>query len=658
MDELDPVRRLRADHPEPTEEAIAAGRARLVNAIRERNGRRRRRGRLIAAGVVTAAVAASCLASVTIGPRGGGPGMVAPASAEALTPFDDCAAVRDWYVGAALPHVTAWGLDTGSGMPVPDIGFDVRRGTTELAPEDEIDGVGNGSTGTNVQEAGVDEPDIAKTDGEIVVALRGSTLVVSDVTGDEPVELGRVNVPGARGGDLLLIDDRVIVTNTPNPIIHRRILPVLDQHSYDSTISTVDLSDPASPAVEHTRTVDGSVIAAREHDGTVRIALSSTPSLRFVTPTRGRTRAQALTTNRAIVRGSSAADWLPTSRGDGVRSPLVDCSQVNHPRRKAGVGTVTVLTLDPDDPGATDTTAVAADGSLVYASADRFYVATTDGGWTWWRPIRGNGDGPSTDIHAFAIDETATRYVASGSVEGQVPDRWAFSEYDGVLRVASEQGLGWNPKETVVSTLREDGDSLEVVGSVGGMGAGEQIKSVRWFGDVGVVVTFRQTDPLYTLDLSDPTAPRVTGELKVRGYSAYLHPIGEDRLVGIGQAANARGVERGLQVSTFDLSDVTQPMLESRLGLGRRWGYSPIAHDARAFTYLPEQRLMFVPALGGGEGARVEAVRVSPAGDLDEVATYATPAWSERVRVLPVDDDRVAIVANGRILQLVPVAPA
>ena len=96
-----------------------------------------------------------------------------------------------------------------------------------------------------------------------------------------------------------------------------------------------------------------------------------------------------------------------------------------------------------------------------------------------------------------------------------------------MLRVASQTGDPWQPAETVVSTFGEQDGQLVRLGSVGGMGKGEQIKAVRWFGDMAVVVTFRQTDPLYTLDLSVPQAPRVVGELKMPGFSAYLHPVGE-----------------------------------------------------------------------------------------------------------------------------------
>ncbi|MDN5853620.1 MAG: beta-propeller domain-containing protein [Actinomycetia bacterium] len=606
------------------------------------------RPRLLAVGAVSAAFAASCIASLSTGSGDGGPLRPAPAAAATgLTPFDDCTDVRDWYVRQALPHVTAWGLD-GPVDVLEGASFQSDDGVRRTS----LDAVGSSDTGTNVQEAGVDEPDIAKTDGHLVITLGGDNLVVTDVSGSEPVEVGRVGVPRAWSAELLLVGDRAVVTSTATPYG-----PTFDGFRYagprNATVTTVDLSDPSAPTVEDVRRVDGSILTSRAHDGTVRIAVTSQPKLDFVYPTRKRSAAQAREKNREIVRGSTADAWIPHERVNGKNTALVECSQISHPDRGAGIGAITVMTMDPDDPAEAESTAVSADGSLVYASADRFYVATTDGGWSWIR--RGHDDGPTTAVHAFATDGATTEYVASGSVSGYVPDRWAFSEHDGVLRVAAEQGNGWNPKQSKVFAIEENGASLDVVGSVGGIGKGEQIKAVRWFGDIGVVVTFRQTDPVYTLDLSDPTRPRILGELKIRGYSSYLHPVGGDLLLGVGQRATARGRERGLQMSVFDLADLTDPTRVAKLSLGKRWGYSPVEYDSRAFTYLPQQRLALIPAWGGGDGNRIEVVRIGRSGALEHVRTISTGGRAEQSRTLPLDDGRVAVVSGGQVVRLVGV---
>ena len=127
-----------------------------------------------------------------------------------------------------------------------------------------------------------------------------------------------------------------------------------------------------------------------------------------------------------------------------------------------------------------------------------------------------------------------------------------------MLRAATTVGIA-PESESRVTTLAERGGVLAPLGQVGGLGKGERIYAVRFIGDVGYVVTFRQVDPLYTLDLSQPARPRVVGELKIRGYSAYLHPLAADLLLGIGQDASERGTTLGTQVSLFDVSDPARP---------------------------------------------------------------------------------------------------
>jgi len=149
------------------------------------------------------------------------------------------------------------------------------------------------------------------------------------------------------------------------------------------------------------------------------------------------------------------------------------------------------------------------------------------------------------------------------------------------------------PTESGVYVLRTDGDRLVEEGRVTGLGRGERIYGVRFVGPTGYVVTFRQVDPLYTVDLSEPARPRVIGELKITGYSAYLHPVGGGRLIGVGQEASTDGRRRGTQVSLFDVSDLDSPRRLAQHHV--RYGDSEAEFDPHAFLYWPEDRLLVVP---------------------------------------------------------------
>ena len=245
-------------------------------------------------------------------------------------------------------------------------------------------------------------------------------------------------------------------------------------------------------------------------------------------------------------------------------------------------------------------------------------------------------------------------YTASGSVRGVLKDRWSLDEHDGHLRLAIETGSPFATDDgadrsgaNAIVTMARDGDRLVESGRVDGLGRGEQIKSVRWFDDLAVVVTFRQMDPLYTVDLSDPDHPRLRGELKIPGFSGYLHPIGHDRLLGVGIDATSQGRARGAQVSVFDVSDLAHPVQVDRYAYG---GQNNLAasEDPRAFTWVP-----------GADGAGVGWTQVQ---DYTEAATFRlsriaadsaghlSVTTSVRPGVEPWDGGRVLPLPDGRVL--------
>ena len=228
---------------------------------------------------------------------------------------------------------------------------------------------------------------------------------------------------------------------------------------------------------------------------------------------------------------------------------------------------LTVLTVDlAKGLEPVDSVAVMTDGRIVYASPESLYVATER--WAD-RPDpeqadAGAGRRPDRDPQVRhlepgedAVPRQRRGSPASCSASGRSPSTRASCASSAPRRPAW-WGAG-GETESFLTTLRPPGGALVQAGRIGGLGKGERVYAVRFVGDVGYVVTFRQIDPLYTLDLADPERPRVLGELKIPGYSAYLHPIGEDLLLGIGQDADENGRPLGTQLSIFDVSDLRKP---------------------------------------------------------------------------------------------------
>ncbi|MPZ88452.1 MAG: benzoate transporter [Nitriliruptorales bacterium] len=549
-----------------------------------------------------------------------------------LQPFDGCEELLEYYQDAALDLVGPYGLGFPLGvvadgaeraMAVDDAGAGEDSAVAAPAPEAPAgtaeQAVGPGETGTNVQESGVDEPDIVKTDGSLALAVARGDLQVVDLTGAQPELVGSLPLPGGWDQELLIDGDRALVltrTDAFRPLPMRgglRDLPAPPSGGGGptSTVSLVDLSDPAEPRIESTLTLDGDYRSARMVEGVARIVIHSPPAgLAFTAPETGGLRAEREATerNREVIRSSAVEDWLPWSvveDGDGravSEGPLLDCERVRHPQEFAGLATLSVLTVDPDgplEPG--EAAGVVADGETVYASTDRLYVATSS--WGSWRPLPAEGSRPeqvTTEIHAFDLSDPATApYLASGAVRGHLLNQYSMSAHEGHLRVAVTEQPDWWPSaegaasESSVVVLAEQDDELVEVGRVGGLGRTERIYAVRYLGDLAAVVTFRQTDPLYVLDLSDPTAPRLEGELKIPGYSSYLHPVGDDLLLGVGQDADDAGRVLGVQASLFDLSDRSAPERIAQVTFGE--GSSEVEHNPRAFLYWPPEGLAVLP---------------------------------------------------------------
>ena len=252
----------------------------------------------------------------------------------------------------------------------------------------------------------------------------------------------------------------------------------------------------------------------------------------------------------------------------------------------------------------------------------------------------------TTPIFAFALDGAETTYVASGEVEGTIADRWSMDAVGGSLRVAvgpsSETG-NFNS----VLTLREEGSDLVEDGRVDDLGVDEQIKSVRWFDDLAIVVTFRQTDPLYAIDLTDPADPRLLGELKIPGFSEYLHPLGEHRLIGMGQDASLDGMTRGAQAALFDVTDLTNPRQIDVVRYDRDT-YAGAGADPRQFTWLPEQRVALTVVSQGWKGTTgwVSVLSLDDGSMTNRMVEVEHGSDVADVRLVPLASGKVALVTG------------
>ncbi|MET8757350.1 beta-propeller domain-containing protein [Lentzea sp. NPDC004782] len=571
-------------------------------------------GRKLLAGAAVLAVAGACVSSA-VRDETPAPQPIVDYGPVRLVAFDSCDHALTELRNAMAPYVTAYGLggrprilameDANSAGVAPKAMPDATSAATPPAQQQD-------HSTTNVHEQGVDEPDIVKTDGKRVVSVADGKLRVIDVASRSIT--GTVDLGQRYANQLLVSGDRALVVAQNSGPITEKVVP--DRQfapEYGTELILVDLK--ALKQIGSLRT-DGSYLDARQVGGTARVVVRSQPRLPWVYPDMTTNEAGSLRRNREILQSEPITSWLPRYELDqnGAKSSgsLVDCANVSHPAVHSATSMLTVLTFELSGQlGTGQAVSIMADGDTVYGTDRSLYIADDHhllpelpGKPTVSRPV-------TTAIHQFDISQAGPpKHVASGEVNGSLLNQYSLSEHDGVLRVATTTGTAapccWRmpgdvvpqqqqqqPSESFVTTLRRNGTELTKEGQTGGLGKGERIYSVRFIGKMGYVVTFRQTDPLYTLDLSDPKQPKVTGELKITGFSAYLHPAGDGKLIGVGQEATDQGRVTGTQVSLFDVSNPAAPQRLAQYHLPD--SNSEAQFDPHAFLFWPPDGTLVIP---------------------------------------------------------------
>jgi uncharacterized secreted protein with C-terminal beta-propeller domain len=680
-------------------------------------------------------LAALCLVGIGVEATGAGKPSATTAkpavklTGASLVSYTSCSQMLQQVKAQALKEVGPYGLAASSaGAPYGEVfhGLDFGPGPV-VAREDlpleagmaapaaaaagaarspsDAAGQGQDYSTTNDQEAGVDEPDMVKTNGQLMVILRQQPqgLQVVDVSVSTPVLDGFLALPqfAELDGMFLVGQDAVVIGSVvspsqpvnypsggspvrlpysppgrvnpggpmvPAPTIVRPTLLPIGAGASSTDVVVVNLADPQAPSIVSTFSFQGQEQAARLINGQVVLSLTNQPRLPWVYASGGAPAAQKAATvaNRAIIESSKASDWLPSTtvtsgRGKSAKTltRAASCAGTYHTAIGSGLGTVSVVSLDPtsDAPGSEVT--VLGNAENVYVSTTQLYVATTawqfQSGWTCPPspfaacpmepadvPPGPVNDAISTDIYGFDISNPSDpQYIGSGTVPGTLTGQYAMSEYDGYLRVATTAGEptpapvdgGTAPaqlSDNLVSVLQPNDGALVTVGKLDGLGSGEKIYSVRFEGDLGYVVTFNQVDPLYVIDLSNPLQPALAGQVSLSGYSSFLQPLSAGLLLGVGQAVDQTLAPQGLQVEVFNVSDPATPSLVSQQQLGN--GASSAAeYDPHALLWWPQSNLLVLPVdnySGSEPSSAADVWTVGSSGTLDQVGTLAQPGSS------------------------------
>ncbi|MCY1082613.1 beta-propeller domain-containing protein [Archangium lansingense] len=549
--------------------------------------------------------------------------------------FESCAALESYIEDAAV-------LDMRSSMERSKPSYWKGRGGWfggEPAPaEDSAGGGGTGSggpnahTGTNNQVEGVDEADFVKNDGTRIFVLSGQKLYAHR---SWPAESLRAESSLTLEGwprQMFLHGNKVVVFSEiyapDSGSSGGKDLPVacspMGPCGYGAPttkVTTVDVSDLAAPQVTGELYLPGGYHDARLAGSSARLVMRD--SFRWPAGVRwwpdysrdlwdDQSRLEKeldrlMVENEQLIRAQTLPQWLPEGRrkrSDGtVETVGYDCRDFHKTNAPTRLGIVTVASLNLDAQGfqAPGRVSLVTEPGQVYANGTSLYMATPH--WWWW-PEAGQTD--YTYVHKLDLTQPdRASYAASATVPGFLLDQFSMDEHEGVLRVATtitsrvaEAGNQWGRTETtnrVFTYVPEDGQ-LRMLGQSEELAKGERIFSARFVGDKGYVVTFEQVDPLFTFDLSDPANPRKVGELKIPGFSRYIHPVGDTHLLTVGvHIAEGGNWGTAIKLTLFDVTDMAQPREAFTQVVGTAYSWSEALYDHKAFNYFPAKGLLAIP---------------------------------------------------------------
>ena len=449
--------------------------------------------------------------------------------------------------------------------------FGEGEGEPALAPVASEDS-GTDYSATNIQVAGVDEADIVKTDGEYIYLVSGNrTIIVKAYPPEQAQVLSEIELEGRVIG-IFINGDRLVVFGEETPYYLHDDMPVVREYEVMPYISprvlieVYDISDRENPRLQRELSADGQYVSSRMIGDYAYMVI-----------------------NESVYEDDEGVN-LPRVYSDGAEKeiPATDIYYSDVADYYYMYSTIIAVNIQDDNQEPTYETILLGASSNLYVSTDNIYLTFP----VWGRDI---GDVGGTSIHRIHIEGSAMNYTTSGEVPGMVLNQFSMDEYDGYFRVATTTRDETSRNNVYVLNM-----SLNITGSVTGLAAGETIYSARFMGEKGYLVTFKQVDPLFVIDLSDPYNPEELGNLKVTGYSDYLHPYDENHIIGIGKETTDAGEfawYQGVKISLFDVTDVSNPREISKLEIGDRGTDSPVLWDHKAFLFDKSRNLMVMPIL-------------------------------------------------------------
>ena len=462
---------------------------------------------------------------------------------------------------------------------------------------------------TNVQVAGVDEPDIVKTDGTYLYVVANQTVyIIRAYPVFEATILAQFRITNVSISNIFIRGDRLVVFGNTGgyygyPLLEGDMkVGAISQDSWwggisQTAVNVYDLSERAAPALVKEIRIDGGYFDARLIGEYVYlVATEYTYNILY-----------------AVDETNYTLNVPQISIDNETQSiPADDIYYVDVPELSDTMTNVISLNLDTND--VVEKSFMLGSSQTMYVSQNNIFLASLH--YPYYPMLYRTGaesttaeDQETTILHKISIDTGSVTYIAQGEVPGHILNQFSMDEHNGFFRIATTSGNNWMEGSQTSNNIYILDDTLAQVSKIENIAPGESIYAARFLGDRAYLVTFVQVDPLFCIDLSDPYNPRILGELKIPGYSEYLHPYDETHIIGIGKevdpSIDADKVHTpgavyytailGLKLALFDVSDIEHPVEEAKIVIGNRGTDSPALYDHKAFLFDREKELLIIP---------------------------------------------------------------
>lgn len=448
---------------------------------------------------------------------------------------------------------------------------------------------------TNTQVQGVDEADIVKTDGTHIYYLANEKLTIintenaSQMKEMSTIEFDETFTPE----EIFLNNDKIIVIGTRYEYDKtERKIGIDEDYLYpnymDRTYTSAkiyNVKDKTNPTLERTVEVEGSYLTARMIDSNVYIASNKYMYYAYICNTYKSTE---------LNEDDFKPHYLDTATSNETKSINFDC--IYYIPEFEDTNYLNIVAFNITNNQEANVESYLGAGEEIYASKENLYVTKTKYDYE-----RKNKTSITTEIYKFNLNNANCTFAKAGDVPGSVLNQFSMDECNGYFRIATTDSTSWN-SESNTNNLYVLNENLETIGKIEGLAKGERIYSVRFMGNRAYMVTFVETDPLFVIDLSNPTTPTVLGELKIPGYSKYLHPYDETHLIGIGEDTEVvnygygdRVVTNGMKMAMFDVTDPNNPQELYNVKIGEKGTYSELLYNHKALLFSKEKNIIAFP---------------------------------------------------------------